>query len=89
MSNVSSAIDARSDMAALGFEDAKLKRTTILTGNHHLKSKVQTIESVGRQRTMSENDQGLKSLQKLAPKIASTQNESKQQGRQRLLSEQV
>ena len=77
MSNVSSAIDARSNMAALGFEDAKLKRTTILTGNHHHKSKANAIEGFGRQRTMSENNQGLKALQKLAPKIASTQNERK------------
>ncbi len=40
------------------FEVSGLKRTTILTGNHHVKPKNLTLERA-RPRTMSENDQHL------------------------------
>ena len=42
-----------------GFEEAGLKRTTVLTGNHHTKinkPQMSVVENIVRGRTMSEND---------------------------------
>ena len=41
------------------FEEAGLKRTTVLTGNHHAKinkPQMSVVENIVRGRTMSEND---------------------------------
>jgi hypothetical protein len=56
MSNISAAGLSASENQ--NFEVSGLKRTTILTGNHHVKQKNPTLE-LGRSRTMSENDQNL------------------------------
>jgi len=57
MSNVSSS--ALVIGAENGFEEAGLKRTTVLTGNHHAKinkPQIGVVDSKVRGRTMSEND---------------------------------
>lgn len=56
MSNISAA--GQSATENQNFEVTGLKRTTILTGNHHAKPKNLNLE-LGRSRTMSENDQNL------------------------------
>ena len=57
MSNVSSS--ALVIGAENSFEEAGLKRTTVLTGNHHAKinkPQMSVVENIVRGRTMSEND---------------------------------
>lgn len=56
MSNISAA--GLSATENQNFEVSGLKRTTILTGNHHVKQNNPALE-LGRSRTMSENDQNL------------------------------
>lgn len=67
MSNISSsALHSHDFVDNTTFEEAKLKRTTVLTGNHHgFNKEMKKPMLEGRQRTMSEADQiqGLKSMQ--------------------------
>jgi|LakMenEpi03Aug12_release.lakeMendotaPanAssembly.Ray.scaffolds.fasta_scaffold862541_1 hypothetical protein len=56
MSNISATGLSATDNQ--NFEVTGLKRTTILTGNHHVKPKNPTLDKA-RARTMSENDQHL------------------------------